>query len=60
MTKAKELKEKNQEELVKMLKEKQNRLLEIRFEKNVRKVKDSTEAKKIKKEIARILTVLNK
>lgn len=54
-----ELQEKNQDELIKLLKEKQNRLLEIGFEKNVKKVKDSTEAKKIKKEIARILTTIN-
>ncbi len=58
--KAKEFQTKTPDELEKSLKEKQNRLLEIKFEKNIRKTKDTTEANKIKKDIARILTVLNK
>lgn len=59
MTKAKEFQSKNQDELVKILKEKQNRLLELKFGAASAKVKDSSEAKKTRKDIARILTVIN-
>lgn len=57
--KPKELQNKNPDELVKILKEKQNRLLELRFGSSVQKVKDASEKKRTRKEIARILTSLN-
>ncbi|KKQ39093.1 50S ribosomal protein L29 [Candidatus Azambacteria bacterium RIFCSPLOWO2_01_FULL_37_9] len=60
MTKEKELQDKNQEELIKILKEKQNRLLELRFGASVKNVKDTSEFQKIRKDIARILTIINK
>lgn len=57
--KIKEFQSKSKEELIKFLKEKQSRLLEIRFGSAAKKAKDTTEARKIKREIARILTVIN-
>lgn len=59
MAKIKEFQSKSKEELIKFLKEKQSRLLEIRFGSVAKKAKDTTEARKIKREIARILTVIN-
>lgn len=58
--KAKEFQNKNHNELVKILEEKQNRLLELKFGAASAKVKDSSESKKTRKDIARILTMLNK
>lgn len=58
--KAKEFQNKNHNELVKILEEKQNRLLELKFGAASAKVKDFSESKKTRKDIARILTMLNK
>lgn len=60
MTSYKELQNKNNDELVKLLKEKQNELLELKFGKAVRNIKNTAKIGSIKKEIARILTALNK
>lgn len=59
MAKAKEFQNKNHDELVKILKERQNRLLELKFGAASAKIKDSSEAKRTKKDIARILTIIN-
>lgn len=59
MAKSKELQDKNQEELVKILKEKQHKLLELRFGASVKNIKDTSESGKVRKDIARILTILN-
>ncbi len=59
MAKLKEFQNKNNEELLKALKEKQNELLEFKFGKAVRSVKNTAQAKFAKKDIARILTALN-
>lgn len=59
MAKAKEFQNKNHDELVKILKDKQNRLLELKFGAASAKVKDSSESKKTRKDIARILTIIN-
>jgi len=56
--KQKEFQNKNNDELVKTLKEKQSRLLELKFGAASAKVKDSSEPQKIRKDIARILTIL--
>lgn len=60
MTSYKELQNKNNDELAKLLKEKQNELLELKFGKAVRNVKNTAKIGSTKKEIARILTALNK
>lgn len=57
---ANDLQNKNQNELIKLLKEKQNELLELKFGKAVKNVKNTANIGSIKKEIARTLTALNK
>ncbi len=57
--KAKELKEKSEAELQKLLKEKREKLREARFVLATGRLKNVNEIKNIKKDIARILTLLN-
>jgi ribosomal protein L29 len=55
----KQLKNLNIEELKKMVLEKKSKLRELRFNLNVGKVKNFSDIRKIKKEIAQILTLIN-
>lgn len=55
----KQLKNLNIEELKKMVLEKKSKLRELRFNLNVGKIKNFSDIKKIKKEIAQILTLIN-
>lgn len=56
--KAKELRQKSQNELQKLLRDKQERQRQLRFDLSSGKVKNVREIRQIKKDIARILTVL--
>ncbi len=56
----KDLKNKTKEELAGMLVDLQAKLLQFNFELGEKRLKDFSQVKKTKKEIARILTVLNK
>ena len=58
--KAKELKEKSSEELKKILQEKRSMLCQLRFGVKARQVKNHQQLKEIKKDIARILTFVDK
>jgi large subunit ribosomal protein L29 len=53
-----ELKERPKEELQKILQENQEKLRQLRFDLSSGKVKNVREIRKIKKDIARILTLL--
>lgn len=55
-----ELKDKTAEELQKNLLERQSRLRSLRFDLAAGKVKNVSEIRKIRKDIARILTIINK
>ncbi|KPJ57313.1 hypothetical protein AMJ49_01790 [Parcubacteria bacterium DG_74_2] len=55
---ASEIKKKKKEELERILKEKKVRLQKLRFDLSAGKLKNVREIRKIKKEIARILTIL--
>ncbi len=55
-----ELKQKNKEELKKILPEDRERLRQLRFDLSAGKVKNVREIRNLKKEIARILTLLKK
>ena len=57
--KAKELKEKSSEELQKLLREKRENLRQFRFELAQGKLKNTKKIKNIKRDIARILTMIN-
>jgi large subunit ribosomal protein L29 len=57
--KVKELREKSNNELQKILKEEREKLRKLRFDLVAGKIKNVREIRKVKKEIARILTVLN-
>ena len=57
--KMKELKDKTQESLEKLLQEKREKLRQLRFELSQDKLKNVSEIKNIKKNIARILTIIN-
>lgn len=57
--KAKELREKNTEELKKILLEKQEKVRKSRFDIAVKQVKNNREIRNEKKDIARILTLIN-
>ena len=57
--KAQELKIKNKEELNRMLQEKRVELCQARFDIKANQLKDNQLQKRLKKDIARILTVLN-
>ncbi len=58
MAKKTPLKEKNVEELVKLLGEKREELRKLRFEAAGSRPKDSNAPSKVKREIARIMTAL--
>ncbi|MDO9231494.1 MAG: 50S ribosomal protein L29 [bacterium] len=57
--KIKELREKNTEELKKMLLEKQEKVRKLRFDIAVKQVKNTRELRGEKKDIARINTLIN-
>lgn len=56
--KAVELRQKSKPELEKLLEESRKRLLELRFDLVAGKLKNIREIRKIKKDIARIMTIL--
>ena len=56
--KAKELKQKSEKELQRLLQEDREKLRQLRFDLSAGKVKNVREIRKIKKDIARIMTVL--
>ena len=53
-----DLKNKNEHELKEILKDLKAKLLKLNFDLNEKKLKDSSQLKKVKKDIARILTAL--
>jgi len=53
-----ELRKKDKKELEKMLRDRQRSLNELRFQLAMNKIKNVSEIKKTKREIARILTIL--
>ncbi|MCX7778984.1 MAG: 50S ribosomal protein L29 [Patescibacteria group bacterium] len=55
-----ELQQKTKEELKKILSEQRDKLRSLRFDVVLKKIKNVREIRKIKKNIARILTILNK
>lgn len=55
-----ELQNKSKDELDKMLKESREKLCRLRFEIQLKQSKNVREIRKVKKDIARILTLLNK
>ncbi len=57
--KAKDLRKKSDNELEKMLEEKRKRLYQLRSDLVAGKVKNVREIRMVKKDIARILTILN-
>ena len=57
--KIKDIREKNQKELEKKLSELRNKLTKMKFDISGKQVKNHREIRKIKKDIAKILTVLN-
>lgn len=57
--KVKEIREKSKEELEVMLKDARAKLTQASFDLNTRQLRDTSEIKKAKKDIARILTILN-
>ena len=59
MSKIKEIREKNQKELEKNLSELRNKLTKMKFDISGKQMKNHREIRKIKKDIAKILTVLN-
>jgi len=58
MTKIKDLKEKNTEELTKMLREAREKLRDLNFKVTQKQLKNVREIRKIKKSIARMLTLI--
>ena len=58
--KMKELKQKNKNELRKLLTENPKKIGQFRFDLNSKKIKNVKEMKELKKDAARILTILNK
>lgn len=58
--KAKELKQKPAAELKMMLRESREKLRQLKFDLASKKLKNTNELKLIKRQIARILTILNK
>ena len=59
MAKKLSMKDKNKEELVKLLKEKREELRKLRFEAAGARPKDANASMKVRREIARIMTALN-
>jgi large subunit ribosomal protein L29 len=58
--KAQELRKKSKEELEKLLKEKKDYLQKLKFDLSLGKLKNVKEIGQVKKDIARILTILKK
>jgi len=58
--KKEELKTRSEEELKKILKDDAEKLQKLRFDLSFNRLKDLSSIKKVKKEIARIKTLLNK
>ncbi len=58
--KIKELQKKSKSGLEKILRERRERLRALRFDLDQGKLKDTSQIKKTKKDIAKILTLLNK
>lgn len=58
--KLQELRQKSREELEKLLKDNREKLRQLRFDLASGKLKNIREIRKIKKNVARILTILNK
>ncbi len=56
--KAKEFREKTEEELLMLLQEKRAELTELRFKVSARQYKNYRRVREVKREIARILTIL--
>lgn len=56
--KTRELRQKSQEELEKAMQEKRNHLLSLRFDLSGGRVKNIKEIREIKKDVAKILTLL--
>jgi len=56
--KEKELKQKTKSELSKLLREDREKLRQLRFDLSAGKIKNVREIRKIKKDVARILTIL--
>lgn len=56
--KTKELRQKNKNELSDTLKEKNKRIFELRYQGIFKSVKNVKEARNLKKDVARILTIL--
>ncbi len=59
MTKATELRKRDHKELHKTIKELQGKLSELRFAFSANKLKNVKELRNTKKEVARIMTILN-
>ena len=57
--KAQELRSKNKEELERLLQENRAELCQVRFDIKSNQTKDNQAQKRLKKDIARILTILN-
>ncbi len=57
--KIKELREKNKSELEKMLREMKSKLFELTINLSYGQVKNTSELRKTKKDIARVLTIFN-
>lgn len=57
--KAKELRAKTKKELQKLLSENRDRLRQLRFELSQGKVKNVREIRRVKRDIARMLTIIN-
>lgn len=57
--KIKELKDKSQDELIKTLKEKRETVRQLRFDISSKQIKNVRDIRKAKKDIARILTLIN-
>ena len=55
----KELREKNKEELIKMLAEKRETLRKLRFDVASKQIKNNREIRESRKDIARIMTLIN-
>ncbi|MCD6283873.1 50S ribosomal protein L29 [bacterium] len=56
--KAKELRQKTIKELQELLQEKRKRLSQLKFDLSLRKLKNTREIREVKKDIARVLTIL--
>ncbi len=59
MREIEQLRQKGKEELEKILKEEKEKLLKLKTEKELGKLKDTSQIKKTKRRIARILTLLS-